>query len=145
MCTAMTVSAQARLILLLWIVFNKNSSCLQVFCVQKVVNPHSFWHAWCWSAFLSAATCHHLGWTSLLSFKINQVPSAFKNLFYVVFCRPWTNMFNKASASTEPCGNHSSGAPGVGLWPTAPWKCRVTPQLPLILLEEGWLSASSVD
>lgn len=54
-----------------------------------------------------------------------------------MFCRPWTNMFNKTGASTEHCGNHSSGAPAVGLWPTAPWK--LLPQSnPSVTIDTAW-------
>lgn len=119
---AMTVSAQARLILLLWIVLTKTPA-VSRFSVCGRLLSHTAFGITDAGLHSSAATCHHLWWASLLSFKINQVPSAFRSLLHVVFCRPWTNTFSKAGASRKHCENHSSGAQGLGLWPTVLWKC----------------------
>lgn len=66
---------------------------------------------------------------------------------YVAFSVWWPNMFNKAGVSIDHCSN-----PSLELWGW--FYCtqlaenvyhRGTPQLPLILFEQGWLKASSVD
>lgn len=108
--------------------------------------PHR-WHTGPCMVLVFISLCRTIMWVEPIYCHLRSTRSHQHLRVYVAFSVWWPNMFNKAGVSIDHCSN-----PSLELWgwfyctqPAENVYHRGTPQLPLILFEQGWLKASSVD